>query len=193
MRVERGWRKWLDTPPAGVFGGERNNVTPLRRSTSKLGFTCPICFVGFERFAAHAKRVKVSYCSLPCAWKGREVKVETNCVVCNKQMLQNPTLASRVITCSKRCSSVRRRSKDVQPHFRKWAGGIKAVKEMAALGKCRECGRTHGPWAVRGLKFSLVDDELVVDKRDTELWCKDCHLKDVAPLGPPARVAAYGR
>jgi hypothetical protein len=34
------------------------------------------------------------------------------------------------------------------------------------------------------------DGEVIINDENTELWCRHCHLKDVAPLGPLVRDAA---
>lgn len=188
MRQDRKERR-LDkaTPPKSGMVRSISNCTPLSRATGKLVFSCPVCGIAFEKPAAWAKRDGAHHCSRACASEARKVRVETHCVVCGKAMEKIPSEAARVTTCGKGCSSIRRRSET--PKHQSFAAYKAAAMQIAARGVCKKCGTQHGPWVVRGLKFSIGDDKAPnVAANDAELWCKHCHLKDVAPAGGAANA-----
>lgn len=173
-------------PPKGGADRFFSNLTPLSRTTGKLSFVCPICGISFEKPAAWAKRTENHYCSRACSAEGKKVRVETHCVVCGKAMEQIPSSVARITTCGKLCSSIRRRSD--APKHTGFAVYQKAIKDIAANGFCCKCGNVHGPWVVRSLKVVISEDKSVrVDADSAQLWCKHCHLEDIAPIGGYAK------
>lgn len=166
---------------------ELSNLSGLNRTHGMMYLTCPICFITFGRYACQVARVENPTCSYACAGKAREVRVFKPCIVCGVEMEQTPSEADRVVTCSKRCRFIRKTQGRGQP-VRLGSTGVyrAAVKELYALGGCAKCATKIGPWAVRGLQFEFVDGYAVM-KSSGELWCRACHLTDVAPLGTPAR------
>jgi hypothetical protein len=173
------------------FSREISNQTPLARRAGKLSFACGVCGVVFEKPAAWAKRTNNHYCSAACRIEGSKITVETQCVVCHATMLQTPSLAVRVVTCSKLCSSLRRRRGNTQG--KSCAAYKKEARKLRSLvGKCTACGTGHGPFVVRG---AIVDISgvPVVDMLGAEVWCRQCHMTDVSRLGVPARIAKHGR
>lgn len=169
-------------PPKSGMVRTTSNRTPLYRSAGKLSFDCPVCGISFEKPAAWAKRVSNHYCSVACTNEAKKVRIETHCVVCGKAMEQTPSDAARVTTCGKKCSSIRRRSKNPKP--KAFLAYKEVIKQIAQRGVCVLCGAKHGPWVVRGLNGEIgADNELSVTATDAELWCKHCHLKDISPLG----------
>jgi hypothetical protein len=175
----------ISTPPKGGAVRYFSNLTPLSRDAGKLAFVCPICGISFEKPAAWAKRCENHYCSRACCTEGRKVRIETHCVVCGKAMEQTPSDAARITTCGKHCSSIRRRSDTPRPSS--FALYKKAAKNIVENGACCKCGKKHGPWIVRCLNVVLGNDNNVhVDADSARLWCKHCHLKDIAPIGGDA-------
>jgi len=153
--------------------------------------SCPICGRQFRRPPSHAARVSVNCCSRGCAAEARKVRIETHCVVCGVTMEQTPSDAERVTVCSKLCSSIRRRKSDA-PKKSNFAVYKKVADEIATQGLCANCGAKHGPWVVRGLHVSFDSTNAVVlDRSDASLWCRQCHLKDVAPSGGEANAQRF--
>lgn len=186
MKQERKERKLnMVTPPKSGLMRSISNRTPISRSIGKLVFSCPVCGMAFEKPAAWAKRDDSHHCGRACAAEARKVRVETHCVVCGEAMEKIPSEAGRVTTCSKECSSIRRRSENPRPQS--FTVYKDAAMKIAAPGVCQKCGATHGPWVVRGLKFAIGSHkEPTVDSDSAELWCKHCHLKELAPIGGEA-------
>jgi hypothetical protein len=175
-------------PPKEGISSHIPALTKLAPQAGKMLLQCPICGIDFLRYACHAKRVAVNYCGRGCAAKGAEVKVETSCVVCGKEMLLTPTEAARITTCSKACSSKRRRSKDHAGRPSGFAAYRKAAASVANRGVCDSCGTQAGPWVVRGIRIELKEGcEPTANTKDAKLFCKHCHLKEIAPLGTEGR------
>lgn len=150
---------------------------------------CPICLTTFGRYASQIASVDNPTCSYACAYKAKEVRVFKPCVVCGIEMEQTPSEASRVTTCGKRCSSIRRRGGELKPIREQGAKEYRQrVKEIQLLGCCARCGSRVGPWVVRGLVFDYSGEEPKMISSGL-LWCRKCHLEDVASLGTPAREA----
>jgi len=153
----------------------------------KLLITCPICYTRFHRPPSHVARVGVSYCSRACSAQGAITRVIVNCVSCNKPMELTPSNVGRKTTCSKKCKTLKRAS-GPNTVSRNFADVQTRAKEIKKRGICVNCGVNHGPWAVRGLYGEMeADGSVIIDDDKAELWCRHCHLKDVAHLGAPAR------
>ena len=173
---------------------EQTNKTGYDESRYKH-LVCPICGTRFHRPPSHVARVKgIATCSRGCAAEAREVRVETNCVSCGKVMSQKPSDSIKITTCSKECSTLRRikNIKAVKPSS--LGGYLKAAKRIAKIETCHKCLGNTGPWVVRNLMASVRSTgETIVDESSAELWCRSCHLIEVAPKGPPARIKKHGR
>lgn len=159
-----------------------------------MHLTCPICGVVFNRAPSHVSRTKGhSTCSRACAAEARKVRVETQCVICEKSMELIPSEVEKKTTCSKECSTLRRTrgSKNTKPAA--LAAYQKRAKEIAKTMECKNCGTSIGPWVVRGLKAEVTDDgKTIIDDECAELWCRHCHLSNVAHLGFIARYKIHG-
>lgn len=154
-----------------------SNLSGLKTIHGRMYLTCPVCFIGFSRFASHVARTLVSCCSRACASEIRKVRVEVFCVVCKASMEVIPSNITRVTTCSNRCSRIRRSVKP-EPRF-----GLpeykKAANKVSERGQCKKCYGKHGPWVVRGL---MPEGDKIFPSFNTakaELWCRRCHLNDV--------------
>lgn len=163
------------------MGFELSNKSKLA-SSPECNAVCPICFIAFRRAASHLARVGTAYCSTACRIEGRKVRIETHCVVCAVSMEQTPSDAVRVRTCSKKCSSIRRRvegqSRNNRSRFRGSPEVKMALSKVMAASKCAWCGADQGPWVVRGLVVSLLDDMPSADDNVAYLLCRCCHLAD---------------
>lgn len=173
--------------PRSGLQREQQNLTSYERSRA-MTITCPICYTRFNRPPCHVARSAVNYCSRGCQAEGRKVRVHTTCIICENDMEQTPSNAARVVTCSKKCSSIRRRNLDRPPRKTSFAAYKKSVNEIIKSGACSHCGVRHGPWAVRGVNVKVSQDgEVYADASTAELWCRNCHLTDIAPLGAAER------
>jgi hypothetical protein len=172
-------------PPEHVARLGLNNKTPLSRAAGKLSFTCPNCYLIFERYACWAKRVNVNYCSRECADEGRKVRVQVSCVVCGVGMELTPSDIGRITTCCKRCSAKRRQCDT--PYPRSFTNYKNAVKLIAKREVCSRCGTRSGPWRVRGIESELDDGLLNVDASKAFLLCQTCHFKEVGVIGGRSR------
>lgn len=172
-----------DMPRVGL-ARSFSSPTGIARTHGKVGLTCPICGIRFERYAAWVRKVSGNCtCSRACAAEARKVRVITQCRVCGTEMELTPSNAVRVVTCSRRCSRLRRGDIHGVGEY------IAAAKAVSDRGTCAECGSAVGPWVVRNLRphGDVVFPEF--DTRAAELWCRRCHLRGAAPLGAPARLA----
>lgn len=168
--------------PAKGISVETSNRLPLSKTTGKLKFICPVCENIFYKPVAWAKRTSNHFCSRACASAGRIVRYEIPCVICGKIMSLRFSNIIRVTTCSKICSSKRRRGAVFDK--RGFAIYKKAVKELTANPVCGKCGSSHGPWRVRNLEVIFNEDgEACLNKEKVEVWCEHCHLNDIALLG----------
>lgn len=175
-------------PPVNGMQGHFSRLTKLAANTGKLRLICPICQIDFLRPAAWAKRVNVNYCGRGCAAIGKVVEVECFCSVCNASMLLPPSSVGRKTTCGPACSSAKKRSRGLGDRKGSWAAYKLAVKEISGRGVCEKCGTTTGPWAVRGLEVEVADGGIPsAIYANASLWCKHCHLVEVAPLGAKKR------
>jgi hypothetical protein len=173
-------------PPKYVAQLGLNNKTTLMRTIGMLGFTCPVCGLTFEKPAAWAKRSNINYCSRECSNEGRKVRIHTKCVVCGVDMEQTPSDASKITTCGKRCSSIRRRRGTPSPGS--FTAYKSEMKRIAEAGVCSQCGVQHGPWVIRGIKSELVVDAmLIIDHTSGSLWCRPCHFHNIGVVGGRAR------
>lgn len=167
-------------------------LNKLSKLTHQAGMpvVCPVCYITFYRAPSHVERVGTSYCSRACAFEGRKIRVVSHCRVCGKAMELTPSMVERQTTCSKKCSTVRRTKGRTGGKGQGTSEYISTVKDIARRSVCVACGVTHGPWAIRGLSVTIAKDgEKTVNKDQATLWCKHCHLKDVAPLGSVVRDA----
>lgn len=156
--------------------------TPISRSKGKLGFVCPVCLLSFERFAAWAKKVDVNYCSRECAGIGRRVRVIIHCITCESPFEVVPSNLGKLTTCSKLCSSLRRRG--TTPNPRSAAVALQFIRDFIREGRCIKCRASAGPWAVRGLIVTFPEHDFPqIETSKVTLWCRQCHLEDIALLG----------
>lgn len=145
---------------------EISNLLPLARDAGKMWCSCHHCDTMFLRFASHVRRRKHNFCGVACRNEGQKVQVHTRCRACGADMLQSPSTAARVVTCSKRCSLARKRAGDPYKHRNSWAWRALRAKVLARQKVCEECGTDRGPWIVLG-----------ADPAKVLLWCKKCHAK----------------
>jgi hypothetical protein len=178
MRHERSLNG--TTPPKTGMEKEISSATPLSNSAGKMRVVCLNCDTTFFRFASHVRRRAKNYCSVGCRQEGLKVQIHTKCVVCGADMLQSPSLAQRVTTCSKECSSNRKRGKSPSKN---WPEYKSAVAEVSALSLCCCCGKETGPWVVRGLLPEI-------DRSKASLWCRTCHVKDILMKARDSKHAA---
>ena len=156
-------------PPKAGLQKELTSLTPLSGSAGKMHVLCLHCGTGFFRFASHVRRRGKNYCSVACKKEKKKVRVHTNCVVGGDDMEQTPSDAMRVVTCSKECSSNRRRGEAIG---RSWPEYKALVSKVAAIKTCCRCGSKSGPWVVNGLMQELNEEK-------ASLWCRPCHLKEI--------------
>ena len=172
---------------------EKSNKTGYAESRY-MHLTCPICGVIFNRPPSHVARNKGhTTCSRACAAEARKVRVETHCVICGKSMELTPCDVARKTTCSKECSTLRRTrgSKNTKP--KSLAAYKKRAKEIAKTMECKNCGTSIGPWVVRGLEAEVTNSgKTIIGDECAELWCRHCHLSNIAPLGFIARYKDHG-
>jgi hypothetical protein len=175
--------------PRPLAAKELTNKTGYDESRTMV-IVCPICFTSFNRPPSHVTRTKtgVSCCSRQCAASARVVRISVPCVSCSAPMELIPSSVGKITTCSKKCSTLRRIGSDATSKQSSFGVYKKAIAEISANGACKHCRTSIGPWAVRGVRVSIMaDGETMVHTNDAELWCKQCHLVGIAPLGAPAR------
>lgn len=169
------------------FHGEFGKYRKLGSSSGKLAFDCPICGLLFERYASSTRRSKAVYCGRACAGIGRRVRIDASCLVCGKVYETTPAHAAKVFTCSKKCSSIRKRSRGSSPIESRptyaWAAVQKLIRELSEKQKCSRCSREYGPWKVRGIKVSTDNGDVVADGSKAFLLCADCHFKEIGNMG----------
>ena len=179
------------TPPASGMVRAFSNLTPLKRTAGMINLSCQTCGIDFYRPAAWAKRAANHYCSRGCSAESRKVRVETHCAICGKSFYKIPSAIALAKTCSKKCSSILRRSDNPRP--RNFVDYKALAKKISAVGVCCKCGKTDGPWAVRGIKADFLEDgTLDIDVSNADLWCNRCHLINVAPNALAQADAACG-
>ncbi len=158
---------------------------------SGQGVKCPVCFSWFFRAPSHLSRAKNPTCSRACACEARKIRIETHCVSCGKSMEQTPSDANRIVTCSKKCSTLRRIKRGgIETNNSHYA--FSAYKNAAKIKtkdcKCKKCNTSIGSWVVKGIKAYLQDDgDVIIDDTNAEIWCRRCHLSDIALIGVEAR------
>lgn len=179
-------------PPRHGLRGEQCNLSPLDPSRA-MYLTCPICYTRFSRPPSHVARNKWgTYCGRGCAAEGRKVRIDVPCVVCGKQMELRPCDIGRKTTCSKQCSSLRRRSSNVRP--KATAAYKKAIRKIATPGVCENCETNSGPWIVRGVIAEPHDDGSVsVDSSGARLLCRPCYFSEIGVIGVRERDKKYKR
>jgi hypothetical protein len=103
-------------------------------------------------------------------------------------MMLIPTNVGRKTTCGPVCSSIKKRSRGASTRKYNLTVYKQAMKEITDRAVCVKCDATVGPWVVRGMKVGITDGNIpVASSESASLWCKHCHLADVAPLGGVAR------
>lgn len=183
-RHERSLRDTIPMP-AGL-SGMLTNKSKLSHQAG-MGLVCPICCTTFYRAPSHVARVSVSYCSTACHAEGQKVRIETHCVTCGTSMEQTPSDAIRIVTCSKRCSSMRRCG--ANPNPRGFAAYKATVQKVCARACCDLCQSRSGPWVVRGLNPQITESgETVMTIENATLVCRNCYFyKSARRLGRWAR------
>lgn len=106
-RFERSMRETF--PLKDGMSNHTSNKTKLSRSSSKVSLNCDMCGIGFEKYACWAKRTKNHYCGRGCSNEAKRRVAERQCIECGKHMEMIPGNLDRLSTCSKECSSERRR------------------------------------------------------------------------------------
>ena len=111
MKPNRFERDYKDTL-APVKGMERefSNKTKLANAQGKIHLNCDLCGMAFETFACWAKRYSNHFCSFACSSAFKEEKVEKKCVICGNGFDVTRTQLKRLSTCSKACSTKRRKA-----------------------------------------------------------------------------------
>lgn len=177
-----------------------SGTTPMRQGMSRMlankmnlthqagqGLECPICFIRFYRAPSHAARVGVNYCSVACRCEGSKIVVITNCVICGVLMIRNPSTAERVITCGKKCSSLRRRGE----HTKGRSTGIYRIEaaKVAARRKCFQCGQMNAnKYVVRNLVvIPQPDGGHLIDSSNAQCQCMRCFGMEKLPQAWAAR------
>ena len=98
----------FDKEAVGLFKSYKDLMAELHeKSLSKP--SCSHCAKIFQRPPSHVSRSENVYCSKKCQDIAKRKRIKTNCVTCEKPMLQTPSTAKSVVTCSKECSSIRRK------------------------------------------------------------------------------------
>ena len=70
---------------------------------SKTAFVCPSCGSSFERYTSYVKIRGTTYCSTPCAYRGRRAKPRF-CIQCIETFQPlNPGLSGTGKFCSRAC------------------------------------------------------------------------------------------
>ena len=112
MKPNRFERDYKDTP-APVAGVERefSNKTKLSRTQGKIHLNCDMCGMPFETYACWAKRYSTHFCSFACSSAFKEEKVKKKCGICGEEFEVTRTQYKRVSTCSKACSTARRKAR----------------------------------------------------------------------------------
>jgi hypothetical protein len=165
----------------GVYS-EESNLTNLNESRV-MGLVCPICFNRFTRPPSHVARVNISYCGRACSSIGATINIAVNCSECGKEMLLKPNELPKIKTCSRRCSTLRRRKPGSRGN--NTSEYKDAARMIASKSKqCGQCGVKVGPFVVRGLLSGSSDQgDPILDMSGAVIWCQQCHLSDIAESG----------
>lgn len=175
-------------PPVGGMLKQLSNSTSLPSNSGKVRLTCPICENVFVRHAAWAKRANVNYCGRGCVAIGQRVRVECFCTVCQASMMVIPANVGKKTTCGPVCSSVKKRSRGTPTKKQGFAAYKRAMQGVIDRSICEKCGTNVGPWVVRGIEVHVTDGNLpAASLESASLWCRHCHLADVALIGAAAR------
>jgi hypothetical protein len=161
-------------PPKSGLLRQGSALTALSKVSSKLLFNCEHCDLPFEKYACWAKRTSHHYCSRACAWAAKVIQIPKNCVVCDVEMLLNPTKYTRISTCSKDCS--RKRRVKSYTNLRTSPDYLTIVNRIKKIGSCNACGVTSGPWVAAGIKTWVEDGLSCADGNSARLICKKCHM-----------------
>jgi hypothetical protein len=108
MKPNRFERSYRDTTPLkDVVAKHFSALTPIARSSGKIGLNCDFCGLPFETYSCWAKRTAHHYCGRACSSAAKEKKEQVNCVICGASFEIIPSLAAgrlRKVTCSVACS-----------------------------------------------------------------------------------------
>ena len=167
----------IRTKPGGTVSSiryERSNLTRLARSSAMVRLDCPICGICFERYACHAKRVNVSYCSRACAAEGAIVRFDIPCRTCGTDFQIIPSKIGILHSCSVRCRDEYRRKNRAGKRCHGWKEYAAAA--MQVRGKhngCFDCGTNIGPFLVR---YTRCEDGASVDEiaKKMRVQCTKC-------------------
>lgn len=169
---------------------EISNKTPIERKSGKVKLNCAVCGLGFERHAAWAKKAANHYCGVACRIEGSKEQVDTNCVYCGNGFQLKRSNLSRVTTCSRRCSQLRRIKHTDKPRVR-----IDAIKHRAKIadpvtncGKCQVLFEEGEVKEVEGLEVTIHDDGVtLLFSGNPVVVCRACHMETISPLGVQAK------
>ena len=167
-------------PPKSGLLGQSSALTALSKVKSKLLFNCEHCGLPFEKYACWAKRTSHHYCSRACAWAAKVIQIPKNCVVCNAEMLLNPSKYARVSTCSRDC--LRKKRVKSYTNLRSSPDYAAIATRLKDIGSCNDCGATSGPWVAAGIKTWVEDGLSRADGSYARLICKKCHMKTTRSL-----------
>jgi len=172
--------KYGDNPSSGLVHAF-SQKTKLSYNDG-MQVACSYCGISFKRPASHLERVSAPCCSRACAAAIRVINIETKCIICHKIFVVIPSNLVRKTTCSKECSSMRRKS-GKNLNIRSLAKVKIVIKEIEKRCYCYNCNSVIGPWVVRNIGATYENGHTEVNSTKAELWCKHCHLKNIAPLG----------
>lgn len=150
--------------PASGLSVERSGLTPLARTSGKIGLTCPECGIGFERYACWAKRKKVCYCSKACADEARRRPTKFVCVVCAVEFVSIPSNVGRIVTCSKACQKKRKSElvadgvalKNIKQPTRKTGNKLAKLTEEQAIEIAKSSDKGSSLAAFYGVSQALI-------------------------------------
>lgn len=185
-RFEDSYRNTI--APKGGLIGEANNLTRISRTRGKMGFSCGFCNLPIESMATKSVKADRHYCSRSCLGKARSIagRSKVNCIVCGGEFLK---IKSRIEKdcgsnfCSKKCSQekytckawleIRNRNRFIGVGSKVWIENRLSVINSAA--KCFRCDR-----------HEIAKMIVTFNNR---VFCRNCHLFLIAPLGPLVRDA----
>lgn len=183
-RFEDNYRNTI--APRGGLIGEGNNLTRISRTRGKMGFSCGFCGLPIECMATKSVKADTHYCSRSCLGKARSIagRSKVNCLVCGGEFLKKKSRIEKdrgSNFCSKKCSQekyrckawleLRNRNRFIGCGSRVWIENRRSVIDAAS--KCFGCGSD--------------EIEKVVVTSNNRVFCRDCHLSLIAPLGPLVR------
>lgn len=165
------------------FGTERSNLTKLSRSSAMVCLTCPVCGINFERYACHAKRYSVSYCSMACRNEGQRIYTLIPCRNCGNDFAVIPSKIGKLFSCSNKCKGLQKRQKGVL-FSSNWVEYKKAADLAKKSGcKCKDCGTIEGPFYAR---YVQADEGWSIEDISSAMrvQCKKCYWLEKLSLTP---------